>query len=304
MRHPRAPRHAARWLAIWMVLAAAPVSTVRTGDWHQGATLRCSDCHTIHNSEGGQPMRYDGLPTPARMLLRAENATQLCLTCHDGSRPDAPDVVAPVSYLPDPAGGWFPADPVGRNNPNGHDLASPSQQPSPGGPDALVLTCVSCHLPHGGANYRNLLEEPPGTGNDGPVMVTVSQEQIANGSNPQQVYKPGNLKYKSGFSAWCNDCHTNFHGRTAGEEGTAEPWLRHPQAQQISGSYGADYAHWSGNLSGRVPAETPTDNDIPSADDRVFCLSCHKAHGSANRAGLIHADGSTRLSTCQQCHNQ
>ena len=72
----------------------------------------------------------------------------------------------------------------------------------------------------------------------------------------------------------------------------------------LQGAYGVDYPYWSGNLPNRVPVESPTDNDVPSPDDRVFCLSCHRAHGSDRRSGLIWADGSTKLSTCQQCHNR
>lgn len=283
------------------MLAAAPGFA---GDWHQSATSICSDCHTIHNSADGLPMRYDGSSIPVRRLLRAEDEIQLCLACHDGSNADAPDVVAPVTYLADPAGGWFAENPVGTANPNGHDLLPASSLPAPGGPDSLVLTCTSCHTPHGNTNYRNLLDEPPGSANGGPAPVTVGQQVLPSGTNPAAVYAPSNLKYKSGMSAWCNDCHGDFHGRTANEEGTAEPWLRHPQSEPLSGAYGADYAHWSGTIDNRVPVETPSDDAIPSTDDRVFCLSCHKAHGSAHEDGLIYADGSARLSTCQQCHNQ
>jgi predicted CXXCH cytochrome family protein len=274
------------------------------GDWHQTDTLVCSDCHTIHNSSGGAPMRYDGLATPAPKLLRAADPVALCLTCHDGSDLNAPDVVAPVTYLTNPAGGWFAENPLGAVNANGHDLSPLSPTPAPGSNDALTLTCASCHDIHGNTNYRNLTDEPPGSGNGGPVSVTVNQQVLPNGTNPGAVYAPGNLRYKAGMSAWCNDCHTDFHGRTAGEEGTVEPWLRHPQAQALSGSYGADYTHWSGSITNRVPVQTPTDDTIPSADDEVFCLSCHKAHGSMQEASLIYADGTTRLSTCQQCHNQ
>ena len=50
--------------------------------------------------------------------------------------------------------------------------------------------------------------------------------------------------------------------------------------------------------------ETPSDDQIPSRDDRVFCLSCHKAHGSPHESALIYADSPDMLATCQQCHNQ
>lgn len=300
--HPNRPRAGvALALGAWLVLSPAGS---RAGDWHNGASLVCSDCHTVHNSEDGVPMRYDGVGLPAERLLRAEDSTQLCLACHDGTDPDAPDVTAPVTYLADPAGGWFAENPVGEENPYGHDLLRPSPVVAPGGVDAFVLSCVSCHAPHGSDGYRNLLLEPPGSLNAAPVTVVVDQAVTAGGGTPGAVYDPANLGYRSGFSAWCNDCHGDFHGRTPAEEGTATPWLRHPQDEPLAGAYGADFAHWSGTFAERVPVESPDDPAVPSADDRVFCLSCHKAHGSAHRAGLIFLDGATALSTCQQCHNQ
>jgi len=290
-------------LAAVLLLAGATLPAWG-GDWHQAGSLVCSDCHTMHNSEAGLPMRYDGVSAPAQRLLRAQDATRLCLACHDGSAPDAPDVTAPVSYLTDPAAGWFVENPLGQPNPNGHDLLPPGPQHAPGSADNFVLTCLSCHAPHGSDSYRNLILEPSGGGNSGPVSPVVAQTVTADGTNPGLVYDPANLFYKSGIAAWCNDCHGDFHGRTSSEEGTAEPWLRHPQGEPISASYGSDYTFWSGTIAARVPVETPTDDTIPSVDDTVFCLSCHKAHGSAHPDGLIFADGATRLSTCRQCHNQ
>jgi hypothetical protein len=307
--------------ALWVLGACLLALPAPAGDWHRAANLICSDCHTIHNSSGGLPMRYDGLSMPAQDLLRAEDPTHLCLACHDGSRPDAPDVVAPVGAGLDPAGGWFAENPLGAQNPFGHDLMTLAPAPAPGGPDVLTLTCLSCHTPHGNANHRNLLEEPPGSSNPGPVSVVVSElvgggtgggtGSSGGGGGPVHItpptpgsgpggagsYESRFLLYKSGISAWCNDCHGDFHGRTGNEEGASEPWLRHPQDEELQGAYGADF------VTPRVPVETPTDDLVPSGDDRVFCLSCHKAHGSDRPSGLIFIDGASRLSTCQQCHN-
>ena len=102
------------------------------GDWHYGANMVCSDCHTQHNSADGQPMRTDNDPTPAPMLLRRGNALELCLSCHDGSRPDAPDVVTPVGYVSEPAGGAFPNS-GGLPTTTAHHLNNPSPEVPPGG---------------------------------------------------------------------------------------------------------------------------------------------------------------------------
>lgn len=274
-----------------------------SGNWHSSETLVCSDCHTIHNSQNGLPMRYDGQYEPSPRLLRHANSLSLCLYCHDGGNPNAPDVIMPVAYTADPSGGYF-ENSGSSSSEKGHNLNSSVSGTPPGGADSLILTCSSCHDPHGTPNYRNLLENTPGTGNSGNVSVAVVQDVMPDGFNPSSVYIPGNVLYKSGMSAWCNDCHQDFHGKSGREEGNTEPWLRHPQDEQIFGAYGADYSHWSGAISNRVEVESPEDDFIPSADDEVFCLSCHKAHGSDFGSSLIYADGVTKISTCQQCHNQ
>lgn len=294
LRHP---------ISLFLALLIFLPLTLNAGDWHTTNQLICSDCHTMHNSQNGQPMRYDLLSSPSPHLLRHASSLSLCIYCHDGTNPDAPDVISSVTYVSDPAGGFF-TNTGGTASNTSHNLGMASPELSPGSSDSLILTCISCHNPHGNSSYRNLQFNPPGSGNTSDVTVVVNQTVRANGTNPAQVYIPSNLKYKSGMSQWCNDCHTNFHGRTTGEEGTASPWFRHPQEKQISGSTDADFTYWSGTITNRVPVQTPTDDTIPSTDDQVFCLSCHKTHGSANRSGTIFADGTTLLSTCQQCHNQ
>lgn len=270
---------------------------------HRGDQLHCSDCHTVHNSSRGAPMRYDGSTVPATTLLRAADADRLCLHCHDGSKPLIPDVLAPVSYTQDPAGGWFLAN-LGAPNPHGHDLASSIPLPAPGSSESFVLGCGSCHDVHGSPNYRNLLLDPPGLADDGDVRVAVDQIVAPNGSNAAVVYTPSNLLDRAGMGEFCNSCHDNFHGKSLGEEGTQSPWLRHPLEVTIAGAANADFAHWSGSIPNRVRVETPFDDLVPSADDRVSCQSCHKGHGSGRPDSLIYADGARRRSTCQQCHDQ
>jgi predicted CXXCH cytochrome family protein len=276
---------------------------VITGDWHYGGKLACSDCHTVHDSGGNIPLRYDGVAAPAPSMLRAATPMALCVYCHDGSRGDAPDVIAPVTYVPDPAGGFF-ANTGGTGSFKAHDLAMQPAVTAPGGTATFSLTCISCHDPHGNANYRNLRVDPTGTGGAPAVTVVAKQKVTANGSNPSAVYIPSNVTYKSGMSQWCGSCHTNFLGKSMDKEGVGSPWLRHPSDVTISTAKNVDKARWSGTITNRVPVQSPNDDTIPSADDQVFCLSCHKAHGSGNPFALIYSDGSTLSSTCQQCHSQ
>jgi predicted CXXCH cytochrome family protein len=76
-----------------------------------------------------------------------------------------------------------------------------------------------------------------------------------------------------------------------------------------------DASHWFSSLGSRVPVVSPS-GTIPgtggTSDNQVFCGSCHKAHGSSHRAGLIFddettaipEDGTSLVQTCQQCHYQ
>lgn len=291
-----------RVFALASVLSLLISPFAAAGDWHSGTSSACSDCHTMHNSSNGQPMRYDNDPTPAPHLLRHASTLSLCVFCHDGSNLNAPDVVAPVNYVADPPGGFFP-NVLGQASITAHDLGLPNPVVPPGGTTAMTLTCATCHDPHGGPNYRNLRTDPAQTGTAS-IAVTAKQTVLPDGTNPSKVYVGSNIVYKSGMSQWCGACHGDFHGRTNSGEGTGSPWLRHPQDQSVWGSPHADFGFWSGTVVNRVPVQSPNDDLIPTNDDQVFCLSCHKAHGSANRAALFFADGSTLTSTCQQCHNK
>src|SRR5512138_3195242 len=239
----------ARGAALVAALLGLPAGA-RAGGWHAYAQSNCSDCHTMHNSENGQPMRYDQASTPAPHLLREASALALCVHCHDGSDPNAPDVMAPVSYVADPAGGAFQSGP-GVASASGHDLGMSTPAVPPGGTVPLVLTCTTCHDPHGNSAFRNLVGNPSGSGAP-PVAPVVNEAVKANGTNPAQVYVASNLVYKSGMSAWCGDCHGEFHGRTTSQEGTASPSFRHPQDQPLSGSRDADAAFWNGPVTNRI----------------------------------------------------
>jgi predicted CXXCH cytochrome family protein len=283
----------ARALLLSLALAPRPHPA---GEWHRDASLRCSDCHTMHNSIGGQPMRYDLQESPALLLLRAADATALCLACHSGTRPSvsAPNVMAPSSW--DPPGGGFPADLADPGH-LAHSLGSAPVLP-PWGDTEVAMGCVTCHSPHGTSAYRNLVTSPSGTGR-ATAPPTVNQLVTAGGGNPDQVYVRSNVVYVTGLSAWCLDCHNLITpGHSNGAEAPAHPWDR-----TIFGSTQTDWDAWTGTIVNRTAVENPIGAPPPDTADRVFCLSCHKAHGSPNPAALVYADGVTMSSTCQQCHN-
>jgi predicted CXXCH cytochrome family protein len=257
------------------------------GDWHQGALLLCTDCHTSHNSANGAPMRYDASPALTTNLLRGADQITLCLACHDGSQPGAPDVLAPVGYTGNPAGGMFASrdGSTGR----GHLLLATAQQ-VPLGSKQITLTCSSCHDAHGNGNYRNLKARPSGS-LDPDLAVTVDQAARPDGTNPAAVYDGSNLVYRTGMSAWCVDCHDQ----------APTDHVAHSNDKVIYGSTIASFDVWSAVTGVRVPVENPTDPRIPSADDRIECMTCHYGHGSTTDA-LRQPNGPSTL--CAQCHVQ
>ncbi len=294
MRNERTICRARRpaWLGIAVALVAALPEASVAGEWHIGGRLACTDCHTIHNSARGEPMRYDASPAAAPALLRNATATDVCLACHGGERASAPSVVAPSNGDP-PAGGFGAVGTGG-----GHVLDTQAVMP-PAGTVAVVMKCTTCHDPHGNERYRNLRPSPSGTGRAASVPLVVNQAVTADGTNPGAVYAGANVRYVSGMSAWCMDCHDAL--TTAN---TGHPWdVEIPPTSDLWTTWSRDFSLLTPPPL-RVPVENPTGSAAPSAGDRVFCLTCHKAHRSPNAGGLIYANQTDLDSTCQECHAQ
>ncbi|MHB1457820.1 MAG: cytochrome c3 family protein [Armatimonadota bacterium] len=226
------------------------------GDYHTGATLVCSDCHTMHYSLqhdfNGGPAPTLGAGGPFDALLIAE-PNDLCLQCHDGQT-WAPDVLETNTNSDIRQAGAL--NEIGGGAPyqewKGHTLGS--QDAPPGQTVASAyngtdgLKCVSCHMQHGGTTYRNLSTRINST----PVTVTyatgtndTTKDVFESASSGVNHYDTSNINFNepditdSKYANWCKNCHTNFHGKagdttTVGGTGTGADaghfWLRHPTA--------------------------------------------------------------------------
>ncbi len=280
--------------------------------FHDGGVAHCNGCHTMHNSEDGALVDPDS-PDGNAWLLKDATASDVCLGCH-ATRLGAILAPDPLAPPPEVGGGNFgfllednlndghagatrpiSGDAAGHNiNAPGFGLATDATLvSSPGGNyPAGVMSCTSCHDPHGTADFRLLY----GAGrtvvqgnytftNPAPVAEGIGLSGGETNSN--------HTAYQSGMSGWCGNCHGDFHNN--------DTKLIHPSGSTLGGTISGIYNLYNGtdDLTGgsqataylaAVPFEdasnTITSTAGPSASSRVMCLSCHRAHAtSAPNAG-------------------
>ena len=313
-------------------------ATLLCSDCH---STHFSESHGFNGGAVSTTAALDGnwLPAtgPNAYLLKASSSTLLCLSCHDGQT-FAPDVVGTdTNSLTQRSAGFFGNMDV--PNFRGHNLASASLG-KPGSSDlcnrchfggtmaTARVQCIDCHNPHGNASFRNLwwASDP---GGEPPILASIRA-----GMTGLQRYEAANVAYPAPTGGgWvevtnmCIDCHHTFfapwYTDNGGGPGGFSPYHRHPGTNtESSGSYpvnrsGAhtDAANWVSGSAGfavpRLPFTAPGANNFASAslvapNNEVFCLSCHKAHGSENPFSLrwdYGARTTTGAAGCQQCHN-
>lgn len=299
--------------------------------YHNGATLFCGDCHVIHASEAHA---YDniapGFPRsnpPNNTLLRKPDAVDVCLSCHDG-RIGVPDVVGEdTNALAERSAGFFdlPDTPNHRGHQLGRGLSDETQYCDrchfAGEFATARVTCIDCHNQHGNDRVRNLqwvsapgsepqfglLMRPGATGMDKYERANVAYTWVAG-----QAREPTNI---------CIDCHHTFFDDSGGwytNPDGDDHWNRHPNFNSEWGAVSpisSNPSHWNGGAGSgfigapRVPFVAIGATDFAGATivdatrNAVFCLSCHKAHGSDRSFAMTFDPQSVpRAKGCDQCH--
>jgi hypothetical protein len=310
--------------------------------YHNGATLVCSDCHTMHASlqhnfaggtgpEGGTSS-FPWEIAPAPNLLKAADPLDLCLNCHDNWA-GAPDVIgSDANGLAERSAGFCEGPDV--VNPRGHDLAR-GLDTSPGfglcmrchwaPPEAAKVTCIDCHTPHGNGIERNLqwASDPEATPPLG-LFVADGVAGLAAYERENVAYGTLNTTQLREVTSICIDCHHVLSGSWYTDPDGDGIHSRHPSydserqgpnhiAQgEARGSTAP--AHWNaGTGSGfdvpRLPFVTDGASSfaaartVSAAANGVFCLTCHKAHGSSSAFGIVWPlAGPPARTGCDQCH--
>ena len=261
-----------------IIAAALALVTGMTfaGEFHTGATLVCSQCHTMHaslqHSYGGSTSGYPRSWTPTEYLLKG-GLNETCLACHDDA-PFAPDVLAADSgpMLADRSAGGLNdiAGTIdGYQDWMGHTLGSTAVAPGDTGsfvPDATNgLTCMDCHHQHGYAgfgttdvagnplsdNFRNLSAKG---GMSISYAVTTNDTTKDVFETMPRTYDAAAVNLNepnaadSGFGEWCQQCHVNFHGDVGDPNsigGSGSPpahFVRHPNATVNIGALGGGHS--------------------------------------------------------------
>lgn len=289
-------------IAVGLCFVAAPVMA-----FHDGGVAHCNGCHTMHNSQDGalvDPLNPDGNP----YLLVKADPSSVCISCHDhldATYPITGDVLAPPAQR---AGGNFiflDEDNLndghgGATNPipgdaAGHNIiaaeyglaADATLLTAPGGTfPASLMGCTSCHDPHGTTDFRflygtgRLVQDTYTFTNPAPTAVGVSIFAPVSAGN--------HTAYQGGMSAWCGNCHGDFHNNNTK--------LIHPSGSAMGASIANTYNLYNGSddLIGGAQAtayieEVPFEDAAntvngtagPSASSQVSCITCHRAHATS-----------------------
>ena len=322
-----------------VLLAAVAIPVMAQSNYHYNENMNCSDCHSMHASAhnnltdgsaittpnaGASPNReinpyYPAAnPCPGRAKLLKND--DVCSTCHK-DQTFAPDVFGDnVNGYIRSAGG-VREDATG----GGHKIGSTVRPPGYDGTNtggyfgSGELECVSCHSPHGSANFRNLIPYAMrgaiGSGNIAKVSPTVAKAAAFDATKDVTVLNGNTYVFGSGamqsyygrqavvysrtadgseivfngakssnhIDQFCGVCHGAFHGgdATTDNTGNGTDFVRHPTGVVKIASFSSATA--AANL--KVYQAAGAQN---AATDSPGCLTCHKAHGNNNPFALIY----------------
>ena len=330
-------------LLLWSLAMVISLLLCGGGTGYAAVSGVCSNCHTMHNSQGGEPM---GLEDPQSALLLND-----CLGCHTttGSEPFVGGY--PYIQLSDAgdnkclAGGFFPTTMGTENNNDDHHGIGNTYEPA--GFDSSESTwdtgttnglgCAGTNGCHGNETdlndmaaisgghhnpsaYRILfVDGDPVIGSGAKdyeeAIIDVPSTSVVTSGDTQNVniYSAGTVgASEATISELCGKCHGVFHGANGtpanGTTNAAGEWIRHPSDEELPTDWtmGGVYA-FDGNDAKNNPFGYDNATYIGNST-QVTCLSCHRAHGTENDDLLRWAyttqdAGNGADYGCLGCHN-
>lgn len=283
----------AAFTLVTVLLNATPAWAAGPHGPFNSTTEKCEQCHALHTGS-------------TKTLLMKKTATEQCLSCHSGGigadtavmqgelmKPVTPDRTEYVSAGALLGGGFETTN--GATTTSKHAVGEMGAPYGSATGEQVELTCVSCHTPHEGPNYRLLRRwvdgnttdflvtwNGPHTLPDGTVDYEYAEEDM-DSATPGVQYVCYN--YKAGFSAWCSGCHTRYMDRkdttpyAAGDDAGEKIRYRHGVDVPVMGRYNIYNPATTYDLPTDLPLQDLTNNGRTN-DDTILCLTCHQAHGT------------------------
>ncbi len=272
----------------------------------------CSNCHTMHNSQGGNQV-YGG---NTAYLLLAD-----CVACHTNAG-NISDNTIDIDGSTTAAGRFTSSagDSLVHNVAGLYNADATLGNVPPGGTDlGARLTCsgstTGCHM-RASASYHHsdtapyrflkLSDNTDILGKESPDREYDSTGSYAGATaTNHNVYSASTSQ---GISKFCAECHGNFHGTA--NTGSSSPFTRHPTDNLLPSGWSAvvNYNMNPFAFDGSEYTSATVDSAYTQTGARVACVSCHRAHGSAN-ADLLRFDYTTQNAGggntygCLGCHS-
>lgn len=291
-------------------------------------TNTCATCHKMHKGK-----------KEAKALLKMDSDRALCETCHTTTQVGSKYLVE-EGLVVDKDGNYNassagPLNAKGATSVHGATTSSHSgSRVSPG--DSLnpgkvwnMDSCLTCHQAHLKDNNFRLLKSVNTTGSG----KTVTRIPVPVEAYPVNNGKGEFIRYKSGISVFCSQCHKVFDS-SRNSAGAIDPVTGLPRnGTSVVGYNGESFfihpvdkgmnMHGPAltttltlqNATNIEGGKTPHDTTIPSyTKNSVFtCVTCHYSHGT-DKQGVQTSNYNNGSSTmlkrmdnqalCQDCHKQ
>ena len=285
-------------------------------------TDACAGCHRTHTASSSEGY-----------LLAASDIYTLCIGCHDGTGATT-NVVDGISMSGGRGlrGGGFTntlmdialtgsatSDPVTSvHSVNGATVTlwgNGAIDSGPGNPN-FMLTCGTCHNPHGESSYRLLRPVPTGSGAPADVIVPDQSPKVYTVSSASNRYLgEGYGSLGTSLTSWCVQCHTRYSaGSGSGHTDSGDDIFAFRHNTLVIPCVTCHVGHGtSAVMTGAAgTVEWPDNTSAPSGDarssllrvnNRAVCVNCHVTDGEVTGGSCDSCHGAPPVGGAHQAHS-